>query len=201
MLLVYINNHTAVWGSWYSPNSGQWGYACCHSIIHASYCAGLAGIEATNSGSAANLLASANASTSSETNSQAKSLLEAHQEKPEKGEFKNGKNKDREQKFGQSKWKLGEGDLQLDEKRLADALQAEKKRKAQDGDDESGWGKKKKYNSALTGGDQSFEVTEEELGTYMIQWCGGFVLTLDNRGIQEDSTRGYGGPNVQLQGR
>jgi len=41
---VYINNHTAVWGSWW--HDGQWGYACCKSLVKNSYCTGLAGIEA-----------------------------------------------------------------------------------------------------------------------------------------------------------
>lgn len=41
---VYINNHTSVWGSWWK--GFQWGYACCHSIIKNSYCAGKEGKEA-----------------------------------------------------------------------------------------------------------------------------------------------------------
>ncbi|KAL1858344.1 mRNA splicing protein [Diaporthe australafricana] len=35
---VYINNHTSVWGSWWS--NFQWGYECCHSTIKNSYCTG-----------------------------------------------------------------------------------------------------------------------------------------------------------------
>ncbi|EGU79447.1 pre-mRNA-splicing factor SLU7 [Fusarium oxysporum f. sp. raphani 54005] len=35
---VLINNHTSVWGSWWS--SFKWGYACCHSFIKNSYCTG-----------------------------------------------------------------------------------------------------------------------------------------------------------------
>ena len=35
---VYIQNHTTVWGSWWS--NFQWGYACCHSTIKNSYCTG-----------------------------------------------------------------------------------------------------------------------------------------------------------------
>jgi Pre-mRNA splicing Prp18-interacting factor len=41
---VYINNHTSVWGSWWS--NFQWGYACCHSTVKNSYCTGLDGIKA-----------------------------------------------------------------------------------------------------------------------------------------------------------
>ncbi|KAK4054228.1 mRNA splicing protein [Microbotryomycetes sp. JL201] len=43
---VYPGNHTSVWGSWYSTVTGKWGFACCHSCVKASYCAGQAGIEA-----------------------------------------------------------------------------------------------------------------------------------------------------------
>ncbi|GAA5851127.1 hypothetical protein JCM9279_000332 [Rhodotorula babjevae] len=43
---VFPGNHHSVWGSWYNLSTGQWGYACCHSPIKGSYCAGQAGIEA-----------------------------------------------------------------------------------------------------------------------------------------------------------
>ncbi|KAB2580578.1 Pre-mRNA-splicing factor SLU7 [Lasiodiplodia theobromae] len=39
-----INNHTSVWGSWWS--NFQWGYACCHSTVKNSYCTGEAGKKA-----------------------------------------------------------------------------------------------------------------------------------------------------------
>uniref|UniRef100_A0A2M4BHN9 Pre-mRNA-splicing factor SLU7 n=1 Tax=Anopheles marajoara TaxID=58244 RepID=A0A2M4BHN9_9DIPT len=35
---VYINNHTTVWGSFWS--NGTWGYRCCESTIKNSYCVG-----------------------------------------------------------------------------------------------------------------------------------------------------------------
>ncbi|MFH4983453.1 hypothetical protein AB6A40_010162 [Gnathostoma spinigerum] len=38
-----INNHTAVWGSYWE--AGRWGYACCHSFTKNSYCIGEAGLE------------------------------------------------------------------------------------------------------------------------------------------------------------
>lgn len=55
--LVLVNNHTAIWGSYYDVSTGQWGYGCCHSTIHASYCAGEAGILAAESSTTQNLLA------------------------------------------------------------------------------------------------------------------------------------------------
>ncbi|PHH90967.1 hypothetical protein CDD83_2095 [Cordyceps sp. RAO-2017] len=41
---VLINNHTSVWGSWWS--NFKWGYACCHSFVKNSYCTGEQGKEA-----------------------------------------------------------------------------------------------------------------------------------------------------------
>ncbi|KAM4064844.1 pre-mRNA splicing prp18-interacting factor domain-containing protein [Hirsutella rhossiliensis] len=35
---VLTNNHTSVWGSWWS--NFKWGYGCCHSLIKNSYCTG-----------------------------------------------------------------------------------------------------------------------------------------------------------------
>lgn len=35
---LLTNNHTSVWGSWWS--NFQWGYACCHSMTKNSYCTG-----------------------------------------------------------------------------------------------------------------------------------------------------------------
>jgi pre-mRNA-processing factor SLU7 len=45
-VLAFPGNHTSVWGSFYSTATGQWGFACCHSSIKNSYCAGKASIEA-----------------------------------------------------------------------------------------------------------------------------------------------------------
>lgn len=42
--LVFTNNHTTVWGSYWSE--GKWGYKCCRSYVKNSYCTGSAGIEA-----------------------------------------------------------------------------------------------------------------------------------------------------------
>lgn len=43
---VYPGNHKSIWGSWFNLSTFKWGYACCHSYIKQSYCAGTAGIEA-----------------------------------------------------------------------------------------------------------------------------------------------------------
>jgi pre-mRNA-processing factor SLU7 len=41
---ILINNHTCVWGSWWS--NFKWGYACCHSLVKNSYCTGEEGKKA-----------------------------------------------------------------------------------------------------------------------------------------------------------
>ncbi|KAF4119848.1 pre-mRNA-processing factor SLU7 [Geosmithia morbida] len=41
---VLINNHTSVWGSWWS--NFKWGYSCCHSFVKNSYCTGEEGKQA-----------------------------------------------------------------------------------------------------------------------------------------------------------
>ncbi len=152
---MLINNHTSVWGSWYNRNTGHWGFACCHSIMHASYCTGTTGIEASKASSAQNLLIAAAASSSNgDIASTAKPSSDAPSER-----------KRIEQKFGKSR--LGEGDLQLNDERLAKAMQEERKRKAKDDEEEEGWrSKKRAANGSTLGG--SHEVTEEELGLSFI---------------------------------
>ena len=145
LYLVYINNHTAVWGSWYDTSTGNWGYACCHSSIHISYCSGLVGIEAAEASSAQQLLAS--------------SFTQPSQQKVDREE-----NAERIERVDQnySKKRIGEGDVKLDQELLAQSVLDEKKRKSggMNGDDRSS----KKQKSGLGG---SHEVTEEELGMYL----------------------------------
>lgn len=37
-LLSYPGNHKSIFGSYWKE--GQWGYACCHSLVKNSYCVG-----------------------------------------------------------------------------------------------------------------------------------------------------------------
>ncbi|KAH7929851.1 pre-mRNA-splicing factor SLU7 [Leucogyrophana mollusca] len=141
---VYINNHTEVWGSWYDLSSGSWGYACCHSNIHISYCAGEAGIEAARASSAQHLLASSS-----------NPMPEASLEKDDKPRERVEQN--------YSTKRVGEGDVSLDKDRLAAAMSGEKKRKGRGGDGEDRFSKKKK--GLESGG---HDVTEEELEAYRL---------------------------------
>ena len=47
---VHVNNHTAVWGSWW--REFHWGYACCRSTVKNSYCTGEQGMLALHNAEA-----------------------------------------------------------------------------------------------------------------------------------------------------
>ncbi|KAJ3791093.1 Pre-mRNA splicing Prp18-interacting factor-domain-containing protein [Lentinula aff. detonsa] len=144
---VYVNNHTSVWGSWYDVSSGTWGYSCCHSSVHLSYCSGEAGIVAAEASNAQNLL-------SAPPEPGAQSL----QISPSKTE---ASHENVEQNY--SKKRIGEGDFKLDKDRLAQALKEEKKRsRADEEDDRSG----KRQKGVASG---SHDVTEEELEAYRMR--------------------------------
>ena len=177
--LVYINNHTHVWGSWYDSTAGSWGYACCHSTVHISYCTGQAGIEAAAESSAKNLLTS-----SSRPVETAPQTVEAVQESPRDAEDRR-----RAAKNAFGKERVGEGEVQLDRERLAQAIKEEKKRKAH-GDDDGRSGKRAK-------GDESHEISEEQLGENLVDEAIARVLTLVieayrmNRSRMEDPMANY----------
>jgi pre-mRNA-processing factor SLU7 len=141
MLAVYLNNHTQIWGSWYDVQNRQWGYACCHSTIQASYCTGEAGIEAAEASSHSMML------------------------KMERARIEETKKRQEEEEAMTSRSKrLGEGDVQFDQERLARALKEERKRKADEGDEGKYGDKRRKYNSAM-----DVDVTEEDLGKLLSQ--------------------------------
>ncbi|KAJ7594283.1 Pre-mRNA splicing Prp18-interacting factor-domain-containing protein [Mycena floridula] len=139
---VYVNNHTAVWGSWYNPSASLWGYACCQSSIHVSYCSGQAGIDAAQASSAQHLLAQRSPSPEPERHEEPEQSLKVEQ--------------------NYSKKRVGEGDFKLDKERLQKAIDEEKKRKVRD-DDVDRSSKKKKT------GISAHEVTEEEMEAYRMQ--------------------------------
>ena len=159
-----MNNHTAVWGSWYDPASGIWGYACCHSSVHMSYCTGEAGIQAAQASSAKNLLEGSSSSSSMPP-------------PPVPTDTAEDRKKKAEELF--SKKRLGEGELSIDKDKLAQALSEERKRKARGDDDDDRFGKKKKSG-------QSYEVSEEELGKFMCFCVSWASLTRIRRGIPDE---------------
>ncbi|KAF8067118.1 SLU7 [Scenedesmus sp. PABB004] len=79
---VLLNNHTAVWGSWWAD--GTWGYACCHATTKNSYCTGKAGERAAAESAAAmaaNLAAKAARAEEEAARRAASTLNNAHLEK------------------------------------------------------------------------------------------------------------------------
>ncbi|KAF9501873.1 hypothetical protein BDN71DRAFT_1584909 [Pleurotus eryngii] len=164
---VYINNHTGVWGSWYDPISDAWGYACCHSLVHASYCSGQAGIEAAKASSAQNLLSSSSAAVQAFKQPSPEPEESSKAQSAAKGKAEERQDRDRSKR-------LGEGDIQLDKERLAKAIAEEKKRKQRADDEDQRWGKKKKGHEGTS------EVTEEQLEAYRM-----------SRRIMEDPMANY----------
>eukprot|EP00976_Prorocentrum_cordatum_P111184 1195325-Prorocentrum_minimum.AAC.4 len=136
----HINNHTAVWGSWWS--NGCWGFACCRSAVKNSYCTGAAGIAAAEeSGSlmAANV---AQKQANKDEDDKAKSLLAIEPRKVQWGTD------------------VPEG-IQLDKEKLAEAIRKEEEREK--GGEETNE-RKRGYNVTYTS-----EVTEEEMEAYRLK--------------------------------
>ena len=153
-----------MWGSWYDVSSGTWGYACCHSNIHISYCAGEAGKEAQQASTAQALLASS-------SSTEAEPPVESKETRARI-----------EQNY--SKKRVGEGDISLDKDRLAEAISEEKKRKAWGEKDDDRFSKKRK---GLQSG--SHDVTEEEYGMCLSSDIGHQVLMSPHRGLSNDSSK------------
>ena len=137
---VYINNHTAVWGSYWQD--GRWGFACCHGFSKNSYCTGDAGKEAAKS---AAMQANGTATLKRTT------LVDQHLEALQAG--KAGTTKEP----ANSKKRKGEGDVELDAKKLKAHLDKEKKRLAGASEQDS------KYMSSKVE-----DVTEEELEAFRL---------------------------------
>ena len=91
--------------------------------------------------------------------------------------------------------RLGEGDVQFDQDRLARAMKEERKRKADEGDEGKYGDKRRKYNSAM-----DVDVTEEDLGEWFYDSALEEGLISVCRGISFDSSGWYRRSYVQLQG-
>ena len=168
--LVFVNNHTAVWGSWYDKLSGSWGYACCHSTVHLSYCAGDAGKEAIQASSAQHLLTSTS----------------TFQESDAKASDSGGRSEKVEQNY--SKKRVGEGDVKLDQDRLTQAIQEERKRKSGGRDEDERFTKKQKSGFEVG----THDVTEEELGMFCLTYKVYGLSRSFHRGIPNDPSDARG---------
>ncbi|GJP75856.1 hypothetical protein CLOP_g6257 [Closterium sp. NIES-67] len=150
---VLINNHTAVWGSWWG--GGVWGYACCHQTTRMSYCTGASGIAAAEA--SANLMQA-----NMERREQMKAAQEAEGLQGEDGEgAEEGAGR---AKHGEEKKSVVWGtdvdlDLKLDKKKLRAALKREEELGREEKDE-----RKRKYNVTY-----SDDVTEEDMEAYRMK--------------------------------
>jgi pre-mRNA-processing factor SLU7 len=148
---VHVNGHSTVWGSYFHKGAFRWGYADDHSLMRSSYCTGVNGKIANDE---ANEMKYGTGIAGSAALAQAREMLKTI---PQGG--------DNKRKTGNlsnlSKSKLyGEADqfVELDEKKLEDAMSKEERRQGEDG-------KKRKYNSVGT----EVDVTAEEMEAYRLK--------------------------------
>jgi pre-mRNA-processing factor SLU7 len=135
----------------------QWGYACCHSFVHASYCTGSAGKEAAHASSAQALLANP------PVEMPPMPLTDEHDGgRKDKGKGK-GKQKD------------------LDASQLADSIAEDRKRKSRVDEGDGRFNKKSRGEDEADA--KSFDVTEAELGTSIFFIAAFCSLTL----VQSDT--------------
>ncbi|KAL7423167.1 mRNA splicing protein [Cryptotrichosporon argae] len=167
---VFINNHTAVWGSWYDRDAAAWGFACCHSTISQSYCTGEAGKSAFQATAPTAVLAAGQASGSASVPrlppAEPKSLVEQHREALRAGKGKKRAADGESERDGddgrgratQAGWPAGDGDEpELDRTKLRAALEHERRRRDM-GEDEA-WAAAKKGKA---------DVTQEEIEAYRL---------------------------------
>jgi pre-mRNA-processing factor SLU7 len=142
---VYNQNHTSVWGSFWQ--AGQWGYACCKSMVKNSYCTGAQGIEAAQDSAA--LMAN---------NIENKRAAEEAEEKRKKSQLDaTTKPKD----FWGSEVK---DDVELDPKKLLEALKRQDEREEELKREGEKGGKKRGYNV-----EHDEVVTAEDMEAYRMK--------------------------------
>lgn len=151
---VLINNHTTVFGSFWS--NGSWGFKCCHSFIKNSYCVGESGknqvIEAAEVNPIQNNQSADDESSDEQINSSAVNEVAASTSSRKK---KNKKNKKKKNKKSKSK----------DEDTLEKALDAEEKHLEKVSELLSMDERKRPYNSMF----DVKQPTENEVEAYLMK--------------------------------
>lgn len=166
---VFTNNHTSVWGSFYSRRTQKWGYACCHSLIHNSYCTGSVGREANDAQQSGVMDINA-----------AKKMVDFHaKEKEKQGQVSEVGSAGYHPNSTKSSSHFSKSDLDgknvvLDKDKLAAALGREdaqrSARSTASGDAISVDDRKRGYNQSASGdGDAGDEVTAESLEAYRLK--------------------------------
>lgn len=127
---VYINNHSSVWGSWWSD--GTWGYACCHQTVKNSYCTGKAGEQAA-------------AETAEQMLRNMEQKAQQLQAAAEEDEQRRAASTLSNSHFKADVWGAeAAGDVELDEQKLKAALDKQAQRDSQQVETDE---RKRKYNS------------------------------------------------------
>lgn len=139
---VYLNNHTAVWGSYFNRRSMTWGFACCHSSTKNSYCTGATGREANNAAGAS----------ASKTAPVERAMIQA---RPAEQRDTTAPTHHAADVYGENL------EPELDQKKLQEALRKEKEFLRKAAEEENSTDRKRKYNSMTTS-----NVTQEEMEAY-----------------------------------
>lgn len=143
---VLINNHTAVWGSWW--RDGHWGFKCCHSTVKNSYCTGKAGESAA-----------------ADMTEQMLANMEAAAREKEAADLKRRQeSKLNDYTFTAGAWGTDAPERELDPKKVDEAMRKleERERAAAEGDKS-----KRKYHSMDAASGE--HVTEEEMEAYRLR--------------------------------
>ena len=153
---VFINGHTAVWGSYFHMGAFTWGYADDHSLIRNSYGTGDNGRKANDE---SNSMRYGTGVAGSAALAQARGMLKA---------MPTSKKGDNQKKFEapSSRSRLyGEADQKadIDAEKLKKALEKEQKASLQNNHDLND--RKRKYNSM----NAEVDVTEEEMEAYRLR--------------------------------
>ena len=160
---VHEQNHTKVWGSFWQ--AGRWGYACCRSFQKNSYCTGKKGLDAADA--AADLMKENLAARQAAMEARRGEEEEAAAREANEGGGADGKGKKTKNPFDAKKDVWGGDvaeDVQLDPKKLAEALRREDARERGEGGAEGGDERKRGYNVS-----HEVDVTEEDMEAYRMK--------------------------------
>uniref|UniRef100_A0A6U4RSM2 Pre-mRNA-splicing factor SLU7 n=1 Tax=Hemiselmis andersenii TaxID=464988 RepID=A0A6U4RSM2_HEMAN len=152
-----INNHTAVWGSFW--HNGQWGYKCCCAFVRNSYCTGEAGAAAFAKQKGERIgMSPIYESATMMAGQMRETIAKAAEKKDDKKKDDGSESK----KVAPGERNEGKAVEDFDQDRLKKALKREENLAKMDHTELDD--RKRKYNSM-----GSYEVTEEEMEAYMLK--------------------------------
>ncbi|UYV62152.1 SLU7, partial [Cordylochernes scorpioides] len=153
---VYPYNHTSVWGSYWKD--GQWGFKCCHSLIHNSYCTGT--VEQNND----SITTTVN-NQNDDDKTEAKTLVQIHQELQDNKNRKKKKDKKKNQRKSSSSSSEESDTEEQKSAKLKKALEKEEERLKEGERLAKMCDRKRPYNSMT----EDKAPTKEELEAYQMK--------------------------------